>query len=50
MTKAESKFVADLEAVSVTLAAWAQEQIGNGWSVEDCKIAIRSAAIIAKRS
>lgn len=44
MTKAEQKFIRDLETVSVTLAVWAQEQMGNGWSVEDCKIALRGAA------
>lgn len=50
MTIIERKFISDLEAVSATLAVWAQEQIGNGWSIEDCKIALRNAAKLSGRT
>ena len=49
MTTAERKFIAEVACVSVSLAAWAQECIGNGWSVDDVKVHLRAAAKLAGR-
>lgn len=49
MTKTEQTFIRELETVSAALAAWAQTQIGNGWSVNDVKLAFRAAATLAGR-
>lgn len=49
MNKDKTKFVRDLEEVSVTLAVWAQEQFSNGWSIDDVKIALRAAAKLTGR-
>lgn len=38
------KFIQDLEAVSASLAVWAQSRFIDDWSIEDVKAQIRTVA------
>lgn len=43
------RFISKLEAVSGSLAVWAQERLHNdGWSIEDCKMHLRNAMKVAE--
>jgi len=39
-----ARFVRKLETVSVDLAAWAQQKVADGWTVEDIKLHLRNVA------
>jgi hypothetical protein len=44
-----ARFVRELETVSVDLAAWAQQKVDDGWTVDDIKLHLRNVAKFINR-